>query len=75
MSRACLLTCSNSLQEKNLSGQHIIVILLCQIKGVFSLIYITNRQTIVHMTQHRTLTNKQHEPNQTLGVISRATAG
>ena len=30
----------------------------------------TNRQTIVHMTQHRKLKNKQHKPHQTLGVIS-----
>ena len=28
----------------------------------------TNRQTIVHMTQHRQLKNKQHEPHQKLGV-------
>ena len=30
----------------------------------------TNRQTIVHMTQHRQLKNTQHEPHQKLGVIS-----
>ena len=29
----------------------------------------TNRQTIVHMTQHRKLKNKQQEPQQKLGVI------
>ena len=29
----------------------------------------TNRQTIVIMTQHRKLKNKQHEPHQKLGVI------
>ena len=27
----------------------------------------TNSQTIVHMTQHRKLENKQHEPHQNLG--------
>ena len=32
----------------------------------------TNRQTIVHMTQHRKLKNKQNEPDQKLGVISGA---
>ena len=30
----------------------------------------TNRQTIVHMTQHRTRKNKEHEPHQKLGVMS-----
>ena len=30
----------------------------------------TNRQTIVHMTQHRKLKNNQHEPRQKLGVVS-----
>ena len=30
-------------------------------------------QTVVHMTQHRKLNNKQHEPHQKLGVISFAT--
>ena len=35
-----------------------------------------NRQTIiVHMTQHRKLKNKQHEPHQKLGVISGAPEG
>ena len=29
----------------------------------------SNRQTIVHMTQHRKRKNKQHEPHQKLGVI------
>ena len=32
----------------------------------------TNKQTLVHMTQHRKLKNKQHEPQQKLGVISGA---
>ena len=32
----------------------------------------TNRQTTVHMTQHRKLKNKQHEPTLKLGVISGA---
>ena len=31
--------------------------------------------TIVHMTQHRKLKNKQHEPHQKLGVISGAPEG
>ena len=35
----------------------------------------TNRQTIVHMTQHRKLKNKQHEPHQKLGVIAGAPEG
>ena len=35
----------------------------------------TNRQTIVHMTQHRKLTNKQHEPHQKLGMILGAPEG
>ena len=35
----------------------------------------TNRQTIVHTTQHRKLKNKQHEPHQKLGVISGAPEG
>ena len=30
----------------------------------------TNRQTIVHTTQHRKLKNKLNEPYQKLGVIS-----
>ena len=34
-----------------------------------------DRQTIVHTTQHRKLKNKQHEPYQKLGVISRAPSG
>ena len=34
-----------------------------------------NRQTIVHVTQHRKLKNKQHEPHQNLGVISDAPEG
>ena len=29
-----------------------------------------NRQIIAHKTQQRKLKNKQHEPRQTLGVIS-----
>jgi hypothetical protein len=32
-------------------------------------------KTIVHMTQHRKLKNKQHEPHQKLGVISGAPEG
>ena len=36
---------------------------------------LTNRQTNVHMTQHRKLKNKQHEPHQKLGVISGAPEG
>ena len=32
----------------------------------------TNRQTIVHITHHRKLKNKQHEHHQKLGVISGA---
>ena len=32
----------------------------------------TNRQTIVYMTQHRKLKNKQQEPYQKLGVIAYA---
>ena len=35
----------------------------------------TNRQTIVHKTQHRKFKNKQHEPHQKLGVISGAPGG
>ena len=35
----------------------------------------TNRQTIVHMTQHRKLKNKQHEPLKKLGVILGAPEG
>ena len=35
----------------------------------------TNRQTIVHMTQHRKLKNEQHEPHQKLGMISGAREG
>ena len=35
----------------------------------------TNGQTIVHMTQHRNLNNKQHEPHQKLGVITGALEG
>ena len=35
----------------------------------------TNRQTIVQMTQHRKLKNKQHEPHEKLGVISGAPGG
>ena len=34
-----------------------------------------NRQTIVNMTQHRKLKNKQHEPHQKLGVIAGAPEG
>ena len=34
-----------------------------------------DKQTIVHMAQHRTLKNKQHEPHQILGVISGAPEG
>ena len=34
-----------------------------------------NRQTIVHMTQHRKLKNKQHEPHPKLGVISGVSEG
>ena len=30
----------------------------------------TNRQIIVHKTQHRKLKTKQHEPHLNLGVIS-----
>ena len=35
----------------------------------------TNRQTIVHMIQQIKLNNKQHEPQQKLGVISGAPGG
>ena len=35
----------------------------------------TNRQTTVHMIQHRKLKNKQHGPHQKLGVISGAPEG
>ena len=35
----------------------------------------TNRQTIVHMTQHSKLKDKQHEPHQNVGVISVAPEG
>ena len=35
----------------------------------------TNRQTTVHITQHRKLKHKQHEPHQKLGVISGAPEG
>ena len=35
----------------------------------------TNRQTIVHMTQHRKLKNKQHEPHQKQGVMLGAPEG
>ena len=35
----------------------------------------TNRQTKVHLTQHKKLTNRQHEPHQKLGVISGAPEG
>ena len=35
----------------------------------------TNRQTIVHMTQHRKLKNKQYKSHQELGVISGASEG
>ena len=34
-----------------------------------------DKQTIVHMTQHRKLKNKQHKPHQKLGVISGAPEG
>ena len=34
-----------------------------------------DKQTIVHITQHRNPKNKQHEPNQKLGVISGAPEG
>ena len=34
-----------------------------------------NRQTILHMTQHRKLKDKQHELHQKLGVISGAPEG
>ena len=35
-----------------------------------------DKQTkIVHMTQHRKLKDKQHEPHQKLGVISGAPGG
>ena len=34
-----------------------------------------NRQTIVHMTQHRKLRNKHHEPHQKPGLISGAPEG
>ena len=34
-----------------------------------------NRETIVHMTQHRKLKNKQQESHQKLGVISGAPKG
>ena len=34
-----------------------------------------DKQTIVHMTQHRKLKNKQHEPPKKLGVISCAPEG
>ena len=33
------------------------------------------QKTIVHMTQHRKLKNKQHEPHQKLGVIAGAPEG
>ena len=35
----------------------------------------TNRQIIVHKTQHRKLNAKQLEPHQKLGVISGAAEG
>ena len=35
----------------------------------------TNREIIVHKTQHRKLKTEQHEPNQKLGVISGASGG
>ena len=35
----------------------------------------TNRQTIVHKTQHRKLKTEQQEPHQKLGVISGAPEG
>ena len=35
----------------------------------------TNRQTIVHMTKHRKLKKKQHEPLQKIAVISGASEG
>ena len=35
----------------------------------------TNRQTIVHITQHIKLKNKQQEPHPKLGVISGAPEG
>ena len=35
----------------------------------------TDIQTIVHITQHSKLKNKQHEPHQKLGVISDAPEG
>ena len=35
----------------------------------------TNKQTILHMTHHRKLKNKQHEPHQKLGLISGAPEG
>ena len=35
----------------------------------------TNRQTIVHKTQHRKLKTEQHKPHQKLGVISGAREG
>ena len=35
----------------------------------------TNRQTLVRMTQHRKLKNKQHEPHPKLRVISCALEG
>ena len=34
-----------------------------------------DKQTTAHMTQHRKLKNKQHEPHQKLGVISGAPEG
>ena len=35
----------------------------------------TNRQTTVHMTQHRKLKNRQHEPHQKLRMILCAPGG
>ena len=34
-----------------------------------------DKQTTAHMTQHRKLKNKQHEPPKKLGVISGAPEG
>ena len=35
----------------------------------------TNRQILVHKTQHRKLKTKQHEPHEKLGLISGAPEG
>ena len=34
-----------------------------------------DKQTILHMTQHSKLKNKQHEPHQKLGVMSGSPEG